>query len=137
MYKDFSLRLTLPNWNRLWESECEIPMKTKIIYRAYSRVSVEHDDVRTWMGMCLCVDLYINKIYSLDVHWNMHVSKIYWCTHLYTIDTVHFSSSLMEIDEALSLDRERVCEKKVKWANKKESKNIHGCIGWMDVCVCV
>lgn len=56
-------------------------------------------------------------------------------THLYTIDTVHFSSSLMEIDEALSLDRERVCEKKSQMTEEKKA-NTFQCDVFVCVCVC-
>lgn len=64
--KLFLLYLTLPNCNRLWESECEIPMKTKIFLQQ-TVISVHI--------VCICVRESINEIYSLGVHWNMHACK--------------------------------------------------------------
>lgn len=62
----FYFMLTLPNCSRLWESECEIPMKTKIILQ---QTVISAYIVTERVSEC---ELSINEIYSLDVHWNMH-----------------------------------------------------------------
>lgn len=73
-----------------------------------------------WAGeyVCLC----INKIYSLDVHWNMHVRKSTGAhRHIFTIEQFTLVHHLWKLTR-LSLDRERVCEKK---SNERRNRHTH------------